>query len=238
VFRDSELGNVDELAVEALQLQSTLRAVNQNAEIVVASGVFRNMSLRCRGEANTINRSIMYLGGCPTAIFTGTGTFDMGKIDGYTNAFKAYQKSLLRDAWGFRCRTLPTGVQVAKVTAEAIQPAKLQLNMGAAFPVAPGNWIQLRNFTAKSKAYKPLNGKFQVDAVSLTGGANGLPLITLKGTEGRDPTLVFVCGTAEPIAYKPLNYVAFFALGPSSRKRGVGSGSPVGRKKPEKVYAG
>lgn len=242
VFRDSELVTNDQTDISALALTGGPWTSTNSG------GVYRNLSLRCRGQTTDLTkRAILYLGGLPDAVFTGDTSYSFSLPLGFQTAWTQFQNAITNGQWGFRAANNSPPVQVGSVTVEAVAPSRLQLNMTGGFttigpppvPVTPvvGSAIQLRNFTAINRAFKPLNGIFYIAAYSANGGAGGLPLITLAGTENRDPTLIFKIGTAELVGKAPVPYTDFFALGPSSRKRGLGLGSPVGRRRPVKQYA-
>jgi hypothetical protein len=231
VFRDSTLVTPTNTLLAQLQLTGQIKTIALDA------GDFGNVSLRCRAEGGFGTRAIIYLAGVPESIFPGANTVSFNAVSGYATAFTQFQKLLTNTQWGFRSKVGAAKFQVQNVTAEAAAPNRIIIYVPAAFTVSVGDKVQLRNFTAQSKAYKPLNGVFTVGA--FLAGASGAPnQITLQGTGGRDPSLVLAYGQAEKQTFTYMNYTTLLGLGPSSRKRGVGLGAPVGRRSPVKQYAG
>lgn len=231
VFRDSTL------VTPSNTLLAQLNFVTSIKQVALEAGDYANVSLRLRAEGGPLTRAIMYLGGCPEAIFPGGNVVSFNAVTGYASVFGQWVALMTNTQWGFRTKSGAAAFQVQSVGAENVAPNRIIIFTPAGFTTSVGSKVQLRNFTAESKAFKPLNGVYTVG--NFVAGASGAPnQVTLQGTNGRDPSLVLKIGTIEAVTPRYQAYTSIFGLGVSSRKRGVGFGAPVGRRRPAKQYAG
>jgi hypothetical protein len=241
IYRDSHIVTLNEVDGGPLNMIGSIKAGSVPGSNVAD---FENVAIKIRAESGVLKRAFFYLCGVPQGVNEFGNVVNLGGVAGFPDLFGQFRSILTTGgSWGFRSKvipavagpTVPIGLaRSIAITREAVDPGRLVITNATIAGVVAGSYVTLKNWTMRSRSYQPVNGTYQVGAVS--AGNAGQALYTLNGTEGRDPTEVVGLGAMFAVSYEYLPYTNVFATSIVSRKRGVGSEKPHGRRRSAPVF--
>lgn len=235
VFRDSDILDADDIG----DLSPPPAVVSFDADFKEKNTTDQSKAaLLIRMDGGAQSHSKIYLSGIPdyviryddNANFVGLFAPWRKLLDNYTNE--------LITNWGFAGIVLPTNDNPAKqVTAAVLQDvtALLGLVTTSAAPIDAGRTVQLRDFRMTNKAYRSINGVWQIASRVDNSPSNGLSTYYLRNTAGITPSTILTMGTLflrDKTTYK---YSSAKVRGPTTRKRGNRSLAGPGKKSTKKV---
>jgi len=206
IYRDSHIVQSNEAQAGNLQMVG-----NFKAGTIPGSNVadFENVAIKVRAESGVLKRAFFYICGVPQGVNSYGNVCDLSGALNFPDKFGQYRAILTTNGlWGFRSKVIPAIVgpgvpnglaRSLALTNEAVAPGRLVVTNNTIAGVVAGSYVTLKNWTMRSRAYRPVNGTYQVGAVA--PGAQGQSLYTLNGTEGRDATENVGLGAMFAVSY-------------------------------------
>lgn len=191
--------------------------------------------IQLRMEATTTARKSLYLAGIPDPII-GTDPEGPRSIQ-YAQWFKyfnSWRNELVSNGWGFRARTPATGayarIPVVGLVAQAGTSFIGLVCPNNVLTFAVGQEVQTTNFKMSNRAYFPLNGKWQISAITTNSPVAGQNTYFLLGSAGVPIDQVAINGTVQLIDFSDVAYTNVQIWKQTTRKRGNRFIVPPGRR--------
>jgi hypothetical protein len=224
---------------------------NQPAPVIAAGG--SNTQDNSADEANSSihmfcydssfsKHARYYLAGVPDVMVRTNpqGPWVVGDPNWFTlfGQYAALLAAANNPIWGFMARTPVSTPNFGPVQATGISQSNVTGLISVTCPtitgVAVGSYVQLRGWGMTSRAYIPINGTFQVSAVTASTG--GQTIYQLAGSATVAFAQIETWGTVQQIAYQWLAYAKCQVTKQGTHKRGKSLVGPRGsRRTPSRV---
>jgi hypothetical protein len=199
---------------------------------VTAERPYSSLLLLFTGQVSQKN---MYLGGLPDEIIQTTPTSNTGYVPSgdWQMRFNQWSQYLVKpdgtSQWGFRSRFGEPGIPITSVGLATGVGSNIGLFSMVNLGVPVGSDVYLTGFRRSNTRQPGLSGSYQVIGI-IPPGSGVTSWETILGETGNVvPSNFISMGTAQPLVYQYVPYIACTPRRATSRKRGGSFGRPRGR---------